>query len=86
MCKLCDWLFKPDPDPSPSQPVPDWGDKYALLVGINKYHPSLNCNLQGCVNDVEHLRDILIDQFEFDPDNIRVLTDERATHNNIIDR
>jgi len=89
MCKFLNNLFSqfnPNPTPSPSQSVPNWEDKYALLVGINRYHPDLDCDLQGCVNDVEHLRAILIDQFEFDPDNIRVLTDERATHNNIIDR
>lgn len=83
MCKLCNWFKKPDPIPEP--PVENSG-KYALLVGINKYHPSLSCDLQGCVNDIEHLRAVLIEQFDFNPDNIRVITDERATHNDIIDR
>lgn len=83
MCKLCN-LFK-KPDTAPIEPAGS-GDKYALLVGINRYRPDLDCDLRGCVNDVEHLRTILIEQFNFEPDNIRVVTDERATHNNIIDR
>jgi len=84
MCKILSNLFnKP---PSASQPSVEVGGKYALLVGINKYRPDLNCDLRGCVNDVEHLRTVLIEQFDFNADNIRVVTDERATHNNIIDR
>jgi len=58
--------------------------KKALLVGINNY-PSPN-ELQGCVNDVTNVRDILIKYFGFESDNIRVLTDERATKANIMER
>jgi len=83
MCKLWSYLF---PKPTPAIEPPVEGDKFALLVGINKYHPSLNCDLQGCINDIENIRAILITDFNFFPDNIRVLTDERATYNNIIDR
>lgn len=85
MCNLFKW-FQQTPTQGVSQPSMDWGDKYALLVGINKYKPDLNCDLRGCVNDVENMRTVLIEQFNFNPDNIRVVTDERATHNNIIDR
>lgn len=60
--------------------------KRALLVGINKYRPDLNANLEGCVNDVENTRDILVNTFGFNPDNIRVLTDERATKSAILER
>ena len=58
-------------------------NKYALLVGINKY-ATPGSDLQGCVNDVLNLKDILINMFEFKPENIRVLLDEQATYNNII--
>lgn len=85
MCKLCFWN-KPDPEPIEEPEPIEGGDKYALLVGINKYRPDLNCDLQGCVNDVENVRQMLIDDFSFDPDNIRVLTDSRATKDNIINR
>jgi len=59
-------------------------EKFAFLCGINKYTPRLNADLQGCVNDVETYRYILIEKFGFHPDNIRVLIDERATEEAII--
>ncbi len=55
--------------------------KYALLVGINKYPGNA---LNGCVNDVKHLRDMLIANFGFAADNILMLTDEDATRANIL--
>ena len=60
--------------------------KKALLVGLNKYHPSLNADLRGCVNDVETMREILITLFGFDPENIRVIVDSRATYQGIAER
>lgn len=58
--------------------------KKALLVGINKYKIP-GCDLNGCVNDVTNLRDILLKYFGFEVSDIRVLTDERATKKNILD-
>lgn len=69
------------PDNSERAPV-----KKALLVGINIYKPELNANLRGCVNDVETMRKLLVDNFNFKPENIRVLVDERATKQGILDR
>jgi hypothetical protein len=60
--------------------------KKALLVGINKYKPELNANLQGCVNDVENMHKLLTDHFKFVTENIRSLVDERATRQGILDR
>ncbi|MEW5767811.1 MAG: caspase family protein [bacterium] len=57
----------------------------ALLVGINKYKLP-GCNLNGCVNDVTNVRDILLKYFGFSIKEIRVLVDERATKANIISR
>jgi hypothetical protein len=59
--------------------------KKALLVGINKYQVP-NADLNGCVNDVEGVWDILTKKYSFHPDNIRVLTDERATREGIVTR
>lgn len=59
--------------------------KRALLVGINKYRIP-NADLNGCVNDVEGVWKALTESFDFDPDNIRVLTDERATKDGILSR
>jgi hypothetical protein len=69
------------PDTSGRSPV-----KKALLVGINIYKPELDANLRGCVNDVETMRKLLVDNFKFLPENIRVLVDERATKQGILDR
>ncbi len=60
--------------------------KKALLVGINKYKPELHADLRGCISDIENMRDILINLYNFDPDNIRVIVDERATREAIIER
>jgi metacaspase-1 len=58
--------------------------KQALLVGINNYN-NIN-NLQGCVNDVTNVRSILKTFFSYSNNDIRVLTDERATKKNILER
>ncbi len=59
-------------------------NKYALLVGINKYQYQKNLN--GAVNDVENMKSLLVNRFGF-PDNdkhIRVLTNEKATRKAIL--
>jgi len=60
--------------------------KKALLVGISKYMPHLDTDLQGCVNDTETMYSLLVNQFKFDPANIRVLVDERAIKREILKR
>jgi hypothetical protein len=57
----------------------------ALLVGINKYKLP-GADLQGCVNDVSNIRDILLKFFGFNVKEIRVLVDSRATKKGILDR
>ena len=57
--------------------------KLALLVGINKY-PS-DYALQGCLNDVELQRHLLIYRFGFNPKDIYTLTDEKATRQGILE-
>ncbi|MBT9164875.1 MAG: hypothetical protein DDT23_00886 [candidate division WS2 bacterium] len=56
--------------------------KRALLVGINKYKIP-GSDLNGCVNDVTNVRDILLKYFGFTTKDIRVLVDERATIRNL---
>jgi uncharacterized caspase-like protein len=46
--------------------------KKALLVGINK-HNIPDANLNGCVNDVTNVRDILLSYFGFNASDVRVL-------------
>lgn len=56
--------------------------KKALLVGVNKYGPGFD--LRGCVNDVQTIWNALVRGYGFSPDNVRVLTDERATKGSIL--
>ena len=58
------------------------GTKRALLIGINKYvHvPKLN----GSLNDIETMRQVLISRFGFAPAQIATLTDEAATRAGIL--
>ena len=55
--------------------------KLALLVGINQYSVS---PLEGCLNDVELQRHLLIHRFGFNPTDIYTLTDEKATRSGIL--
>lgn len=57
----------------------------ALLVGINKYKIP-GSDLNGCVNDVTNVRDILLKYVGFTVKDIRVVVNERATKKGIIDR
>lgn len=55
--------------------------KLALLVGINQYSSQ---PLEGCLNDVELQRNLLIHRFKFNPKDILVLTDSAATRQGIL--
>lgn len=62
--------------------------KRALLIGINQYEAKEDSNagwlpLQGCINDVELQKELLIYRFGFAPQDIVTLTDLEATRNNI---
>ena len=57
--------------------------KRALLVGINTYP---GCPLNGCVNDVSDMAQTLVGSFGFQHDDIRLVTDARATTEAIKDR
>lgn len=54
----------------------------ALLVGINDY-PSPN-QLEGAVNDVQALKKILVDKWQFADKNVITLLNKEATFKNII--
>lgn len=64
-------------------------DRKALCVGINQYKNYPKSNLQGCVNDVADMEDILTKYLGFkgsggtDPDIVK-LTDSQATKANIM--
>jgi len=57
--------------------------KFALLVGIDKYHHIKSLN--GAVRDVEELQKLLTSsKFGFDPKNVIVIKDEQGTAENIL--
>ena len=56
----------------------------ALLVGIDRYADATFPPLHGCANDVRRMQATLVERFDFDPDDVFVLLDEEATHENIV--
>ncbi|MEZ4217688.1 MAG: caspase family protein [Myxococcota bacterium] len=58
------------------------GRRRALLVGINDYQavPDLN----GALNDVAAVREVLVSRFAFAPEDVRVVTDAAATRAGIL--
>lgn len=56
-------------------------NKWALLIGIDRY-PNFR-QLAGCINDVEAMRQVLIDSFNFPESHVALLMDERATQEGI---
>jgi hypothetical protein len=58
--------------------------KKALLVGINDY-PGTQNDLMGCVNDITNIYDILVKYYGFQPGDITLLADKRATTKAILD-
>jgi metacaspase-1 len=59
-------------------------NRRALLVGINEY-PDPQNRLDGCVNDA-FLVSAALQESGFDPEDIRVVADDRATAAGILDR
>jgi len=58
--------------------------KYALLIGVDKYTSDpLRYNLEGCENDVDMMRQILQERFQFNPSDIKILKSSEATLENI---
>jgi hypothetical protein len=59
-------------------------NRRALLIGINEYPDPAN-RLEGCVNDVFLMSSVLQER-NFQPEEIRVVLNERATATGILDR
>jgi hypothetical protein len=59
-------------------------NRRALLIGINNYPDPTNV-LEGCVNDV-FLMSSVLQESGFEPEEIRVVLNERATTQGIMDR
>jgi len=59
-----------------------YDNSYALIIGIDKYENVQNLNY--AVKDAESIQDILVNTFAFPKDNVKVLKNEDATKQNII--
>lgn len=57
-------------------------DSYALIVGIDDY-PGTGNDLRGPTGDARIIRDMLIDVYDFNPENILMLYDQDVTRDNI---
>lgn len=62
------------------------GNKKALLIGIN--YIGQQYQLSGCINDVKHIREVLITKFGFtdSPDKMVILTDDQKDQYKIPNR
>ncbi len=61
--------------------------KLALLVGINRYQSPIP-SLRGCLTDVDLQRELLVNRFGFNPQDILLVTDEaeiKPSRQNILD-
>lgn len=53
--------------------------KHALIIGINTYtYMEPKYQLKGCVNDAKLMTSVLVNKFNFTPENIVLLLDEQA--------
>lgn len=58
--------------------------KYALLIGINKYQSQFLPEIRGSVNDITNIGGVLIDQYGFEKENVKFISDEAATYQAVI--
>ena len=66
--------------------APSYGAKYALIVGVNdyiNYSEADEVDLSGCENDAMFIKDLLIDHYGFDNNNIIMLLSQDAIKENI---
>jgi hypothetical protein len=65
------------------QPPAFAAGKHALLIGIEDYNNSNIRSLQGSINDVFLIQNVLRERFGFKKDDFIILQDEQATHTGI---
>src|SRR3990172_7446394 len=76
-------LITPKPLFIPEAMGADTPKKRALLVGIN--YEGLSKPLNGCINDVMKMKEVLISHYGFDEGEIKLLIEQSATRKNILD-
>ncbi|MEM8983722.1 MAG: caspase family protein [Pseudomonadota bacterium] len=61
----------------------DPADRYALLIGVAEY-PNPSDNLPAVAGDIDRMNQVLLEEYDFKPENIVILEDNEATRANII--
>src|SRR5690606_41678325 len=59
-------------------------ERSSRLAGVTDY-PAIDADLNGTVNDVMKVRQVLIERYGFRPENIVVLTNADATRDHVIE-
>ncbi|RYZ86374.1 MAG: caspase family protein, partial [Proteobacteria bacterium] len=67
-----------------AQAAPATAPKFAVLVGITEYHQTGISKLDGCLNDVRDMKQMLISNFGLAPANILTLTNAQAKRADIV--
>ena len=62
---------------------PRYHNSYALIIGINEY--KFVSNLGYAVNDAKEIAELLINDFSFSRDNVKLFLDSEASRQNIMD-
>jgi len=65
------------PQPATPQAPTSTGNKKALLIGIN-YIKNPSNGLNGCINDVKSIKDLLITKFGYKAENIILMSDDQS--------
>jgi hypothetical protein len=60
------------------------GSRHALLIGIDRYRWKSIPRLRGCVNDTRLMRKVLVERCGFPDADIRILLDEQASRDGIL--
>ncbi len=69
----------------PAQKAYGLNTKWGFLVSVNLYQYMKSDNqLTGCVNDVKDFEDVLVNLYDFSPNNIGKLINSEATRDNIL--
>ncbi|MBY0549124.1 MAG: caspase family protein [Candidatus Obscuribacterales bacterium] len=59
-------------------------DKWALVVGVSKFHDKRIPQLRYSAKDARDFRDFLVKEANFAPDHVRLLLDEKATERRVM--
>lgn len=60
------------------------GVNHVLAIGVSSYSHPLR-TLKNCVKDVEDITRVLVSNYDFEDDHVRILRDKEATRRNIIE-